>query len=174
MAEGGTDTETITDEERVVQFCLQNKVSKSATDELIKRGFTSLEALKLVELDDLGSEKIPRGQRRLILHIVRMTLQEGTAANDTATAGESLSVGTDDGTATSVNNTTSGSAIPVTIVQEVEQNVMENTNNNTDMYTGLLSNMQFAAKDNSGQYEHKCKSPTFVEWPPGPHLYHLR
>ena len=60
MAEGGTDAETITDEERVVQFCLQNKVSKSATDELIKRGFTSLEALKLVELDDLGSEKIPR------------------------------------------------------------------------------------------------------------------
>ena len=44
MAEGGTDTETITDEERVVQFCLQNKVSKSATDDLIKRGFTSLEA----------------------------------------------------------------------------------------------------------------------------------
>ena len=146
MAEGGTDAETITDEERVVRFCLQNKLSKSATDELIKRGFTSLEALKLVELDDLGSEKIRRGQRRLILHIVRTTLQEGTAANDTATAGESLSVGTDDGTATSVNNTTSGSAIPVTIVQEVEQNVMENTINNTDMYTGLLANMQSQQK----------------------------
>ena len=79
------------------------------------------------------------------MHIVQTILQEGTAANDTTTAGESLSIGTADGTATSVNNTTSGSAILVTIVQEVE-NVMENTNNNTDMYTSLLGNMQSQQK----------------------------
>ena len=77
------------------------------------------------------------------MHIVQTILQEGTAANDTATA---LSVGTADGSDTSVNNTTSGSAIPVTIVQEVEQNVMENTNNNMDMYTSLLANMQSQQK----------------------------
>ena len=112
-------------------------------DELLKHGFTSLEALKLVELDDLGSEKIVRGQRRLIMHIVQTILQEGTAANDTPTA---LSVGTADGITTSVNNTTSSSPIPVTKVQEVEQIVMENTNNNTDMYTSLLANMQSQQK----------------------------
>ena len=97
----------------------------------------------MVELDDLSSEKIPRGQHRLIMHIVQTILQEGTAANYTTTA---LSVGTADGTATSVNNTTSSSAIPVTIVQEVEQNVMENTNNNTNMHTSLLADMQSQQK----------------------------
>ena len=30
---------TLSDEEMVVQFCLQNKVNKTATDELLKRGF---------------------------------------------------------------------------------------------------------------------------------------
>ena len=43
-----TEVVTLTDEELVVQFCTENKVSKTATDELLKRGFTSLEALKLV------------------------------------------------------------------------------------------------------------------------------
>ena len=52
----------LSDEELTMQFCIQNKVSKTATDELLKRGFISLEALKLVELDDLSSKKIPRGQ----------------------------------------------------------------------------------------------------------------
>ena len=41
----------MTDEE---MFCLANKVSKTATEKLIKHGFTSLEALKLVEMDNLG------------------------------------------------------------------------------------------------------------------------
>ena len=39
----------LSDEEIVTQFCPANKVSKTAMEELIKCGFTSLEALKLVE-----------------------------------------------------------------------------------------------------------------------------
>ena len=69
----------LSDEELIMQFCIQNKVSKTATDELLKWGFTSLEALKLVELDDLSLEKIPCGQRCLILHIVCTLLHDGTA-----------------------------------------------------------------------------------------------
>ena len=64
----------LSDEDIVTQFCLANKVSKTATEEFIKRGFTSPEALKLVEMDDLSSEKIPKGQRRLIMHITRSLL----------------------------------------------------------------------------------------------------
>ena len=59
----------LSDEDMVVNFCLENKISKPATDELLKRGFTSLEALSLVDISDLVSPRIPKGQRRLILHI---------------------------------------------------------------------------------------------------------
>ena len=147
----------LSDEELVMQFCIQNKVSKTATDELLKRGFTSLEALKLVELDDLSSEKIPRGQRRLILHIVRTLLHDGTADDGTA-------VGTNAGTANPVSTPTTGSlsttdgtatgtdasttSVPVHITQEVEpplevaaQNDTAKAIENPDLYTSLLKNM---------------------------------
>ena len=39
----------LSDEDRVINYCLQNKVSKIAIDELLKLGFTSLEALRLVK-----------------------------------------------------------------------------------------------------------------------------
>ena len=88
----------MTDEEIVTQFCLANKVTKTATEELVKHGFTSLEALKLVEMDDLSSKKIPKGQRWLILHISRSLLrhsadgsQDGTVStNGTVNAGTAL------------------------------------------------------------------------------------
>ena len=59
----------LADEDVVINFCLQNKITKSPIDELLKRGFNSLEALSLVIMDDLISPKIPVGQWRLILHI---------------------------------------------------------------------------------------------------------
>ena len=42
-----TSTVVLSDEEIVTQFCLQNKDNKTATNKLIKLGFTSLQALKL-------------------------------------------------------------------------------------------------------------------------------
>ena len=146
-----TEVVTLTDEELVVQFCTENKVSKTATDELLKRGFTSLEALKLVEIDDLSSEKIPRGQRRLIMHIVQALSHDGTATDgtDAGTAADTQSIGKDTGTANGSSRSTSGiaGAVPVTIMQEVEptpQNTAQNVGinaNNSDLYTSLLSNM---------------------------------
>lgn len=44
-------------------------VSKPAIDKFLKRDYTSLKALRLVDINDLVSPKIPKGQRRLIVHI---------------------------------------------------------------------------------------------------------
>lgn len=145
--EGEIETVTLTDEEMVVQFCTQNKVSKTATDELLKRGFTSLEALKLVELDDLSSEKIPRGQRRLIMHIVTTLFQEGTAVeNEAGTADSSEPAATPTGTASSQPGAGTSTLVPVTITQEMEtpsDNAVQNDAGvtNKDLYTNLISQM---------------------------------
>ena len=74
------------DTDIVIKYCLENKISKTSIDELLKRGFTSLEALQLVEMGDLVGPKIPKGQRRLILHIA--TALKGTAASASTTGGE--------------------------------------------------------------------------------------
>ena len=52
----------MTDEDLVINYCLQNKVSKPVIDELLKRRYTSLEALRLVDIEDLDCPKIRKGQ----------------------------------------------------------------------------------------------------------------
>ena len=129
----------------VTQFCIQNKVTKTATDELLKRGFNSLEALKLVELDDLSSEKIPRGQRRLIMHIVRTLLTGGTATDatttETGTGSADQTVGAVGGTAT--DQTSGTQSVPVIITQEQPQPTDNAAGdiNNSDLYSGLLATL---------------------------------
>ena len=44
----------LSDEDMVINYCLQNKVSKIAIDELLKLGFSSLEALRLGEYGRFG------------------------------------------------------------------------------------------------------------------------
>ena len=70
----------LTDEDLLINFCLQNKISKTAIDELLKRGFDSLEALSLVDIEDLVMPKIPVGQRRLILHVAGALKTKATSA----------------------------------------------------------------------------------------------
>ena len=77
----------LADEDVVINFCLQNKITKSAIDELLKRGFNSLEALSLVIMDDLISPKIPVGQRRLILHIAGSLKEKPSPKDDTPGVG---------------------------------------------------------------------------------------
>lgn len=70
----------LTDQDIMVQFCLENKVSKTAIDELLKRGYDSLAALRLVNIEDLSSQNIPMGQRRLIYHIAQaLTVDDSTS-----------------------------------------------------------------------------------------------
>lgn len=78
----------LSDQDMLIQYCLQNKINKTAVDELLKRGYDSLDALKLVNIEDLGSQNIPMGQRRLILHIAQaLNENEATAQRHTPASG---------------------------------------------------------------------------------------
>lgn len=70
-ADGMATVSDLNDQDVMIQYCLTNKVNKIAIDELLKRGFESLEALKLVTMEDMSSVNIPMGQRRLIFHIAQ-------------------------------------------------------------------------------------------------------
>ena len=89
----------LSDEDVLIQYCLQNKINKTATDELLKRGFESLEALKLVKMEDLSSQFIPMGQRGLIFHIAQ------TFRAPVSTSGDIDQSETSDPTVTSEGNT---------------------------------------------------------------------
>ena len=64
------------DQDILIQYCLQNKINKTAVDELLKRGYDSLDTLKLVNIEELGWQNIPMGQRSLILHRCASTERE--------------------------------------------------------------------------------------------------
>ena len=53
-----------------------------AIDELLKRGFDNLEALKLVNLENLSSQNIPMCHRRLIYHITQALNVPETTSGD--------------------------------------------------------------------------------------------
>ena len=55
--------------DKVIKYCLENHINKDVIDEVILRGYTSMAAFKLMDISDLQSPKIPKGQRRLLLHI---------------------------------------------------------------------------------------------------------
>ena len=67
----------LSDMDIVINYCLQNKVAKRVIDELLKKGFTSLEAFRLVEMDGLTGLTIPKGQQGLIVHIAAALQQAG-------------------------------------------------------------------------------------------------
>ena len=83
----------LSDQDIIISYCLENKVSKTAIDELLKRGYDSLAALRLVNIEDLSSQNIPMGQRRLIVHIAHTLgaddLTYGATGNSVATTSAS-------------------------------------------------------------------------------------
>lgn len=72
---------TVTDmssADHVIKFLMENKIQCGVIDEIIERGFDSLEALSLLDAEDIKSQKIPVGQRRLLLHVVKsLTITSG-------------------------------------------------------------------------------------------------
>ena len=109
----------LSDTDLVINYCLQNKVDKMAVDELLKRGYTSLKALQLIEAEDLSRLKIPRGQRRMIFHIagaLKETASSSMGSNDgTATKNtEDNQLPTEDQPATNSGTTTSGTTSSTT------------------------------------------------------------
>ena len=79
-------SEPSADEQRVSKWAELHKISADCIRILWKHGFTSLEALSLLEKEDIGP-KVPRGQHRLILHAVNQLNAEtdppAAAARDT-------------------------------------------------------------------------------------------
>lgn len=71
---------TMTPEEVVADWARENMISDGAVDKLFEEGFNSLQALRLLDEEDLSKVKIPRGQKKLILDSVR-TLKGGNNAS---------------------------------------------------------------------------------------------
>ena len=63
--------------DKVIIFCLKQKIDRADIDEVLIRGYTSLEALALIDIADLQSPKIPKCQRRLLLHVAKKLQDEG-------------------------------------------------------------------------------------------------
>ena len=53
----------------LTEFCHDKEITQQAIEELIRKGYTSLDAFELVDIKDLQSSKILPGQRQLILHV---------------------------------------------------------------------------------------------------------
>ena len=80
---------TISAEDQMIKFCLDNNVQRAVVDELLDRGFDSLTALSLVDAEDLKTQRIPVGQCRLILRISKsLGGNRGTEIAVAATASE--------------------------------------------------------------------------------------
>lgn len=71
---------TMTPEEVVADWARENMISDGTVDKLFGEGFNSLQALRLLDEEDLSKVKIPRGQKKLILDSVR-TLKGGNNAS---------------------------------------------------------------------------------------------
>ena len=63
---------SLTPEQLVSKWAMENKISEDAVAKLLEEGFTSLEAIRLLDADDLSRSKISRGQKKLILECVRV------------------------------------------------------------------------------------------------------
>ena len=54
------------------KWAAENKITTKAMDILVKEGFSSMEAVALLDADDLGQSKMPRGQQKLLLKALRL------------------------------------------------------------------------------------------------------
>ena len=133
---GNAIVSDLADEDLVINFCLQNKIAKPAIDELLKRGFTSLEALSLVEMADLDAPKIPKGQRRLILHIARALQPKTTAA--VAPGGVSSTEGTADAGASAIETPMAGKSTETTDARRTQTTMTPTT---TPVLTAVPANI---------------------------------
>ena len=54
-----------------MELLLENQIQCSVVNEIIERGFDSLEALSLLDPEDIKSQKIPVEQKRLLVHVAK-------------------------------------------------------------------------------------------------------
>lgn len=67
---------TMSDEEMAEAWATEHKISGNAIEKLFKEGFNSLDAIRLIDADDLARTKIARGQQKLIIVSVQKLLGE--------------------------------------------------------------------------------------------------
>ena len=92
---------TMSAEDQMIKFCLDNNVQRTVVDELMDSCFDSCTALNLVDAGELKSQRIPIGQGMLILNILKSlgdhpgteTAVEAAASNSTKTGSEEHVVG---------------------------------------------------------------------------------
>ena len=75
VGENVIEIRTLYDEEIVINWVTQKKISKDTIDKLFKEGFTSMEAMLLLEDEDISRTKIPRVQQKLILAAIQKLLK---------------------------------------------------------------------------------------------------
>ena len=90
LTENMVEITTLTPEQCVLQWASENKIGEEAVARLFEEGFTSLEAIRLLDADDLSKSKITRGQKKLILQCVRVLNGGKTIASETTAPREPI------------------------------------------------------------------------------------
>ena len=80
----------MTPKDTLIKFCLDNDVQKGVINELLEKGFDSINTFKLVESEDIRSQKIPIGQLKLLLYLAKSLTD--TQSQTASTAGSAQSV----------------------------------------------------------------------------------
>lgn len=70
-----TPSQAQVDLEKIQQWAHENKISSDVVKVLLKEGWTSMEALVLLEAEDIEATKIPRGQQKLLARAVQRLSQ---------------------------------------------------------------------------------------------------
>ena len=65
--ENYADIQTMSSEDAAKAWAVQHRINEDAVEKLFEEGFNSLDAIKLIEPDDLPKSKISKGQRKLII-----------------------------------------------------------------------------------------------------------
>ena len=80
-----TDTEVAAETE-LREWATAQKITAKTVDLLVKDGFSSMDAVELLDKDDLAQSKIPRGQQKLLLKALQpRQVTEQTAAHSETT-----------------------------------------------------------------------------------------
>ena len=131
----------LTPKDQLIKFCMDNNVQKGVINELLEKGFDSLNTFRLVEADDIRSQKIPIGQRKLLLHLAKSLIdQTETSQNpqETTTGSHPLeNPGSDQTIGDLQENQSAAGATPI---------------NNVDTYQSLINTLISQQSQLAGQF----------------------
>ena len=139
---------TMSQEEAVKHWATSCNISADAVDKLFEDGFTSINAIKLIDAEDLAKSKLPRGQKKLILSSVKMLKGErggDTNEPDDASSDPQVPLQTSGAPQTSA---TVGMRAHIPADQSTSSTIQDGSaqgsgDNNNDLYTqGLLNQLR--------------------------------